>query len=415
MTQTMIEDGQAIGAPAPFASWLTQTNDLTSLFVGASRISGLINIAGGLPAPELLPVEELANLARTLILTHPSDCLGYGPTDGLPELRDAIAERFSSADLRLQRENILITASGTQSLDLIGKVLLESGGNIAAPFPSYVGAMDAWRPRNPRYRDLPLGCGERAVVSALAGCQFAYSVPNFSNPTGELIGVPARENLVAAAHHTGVWLVEDDPYGDLYYDSAPLPRLIDLSAKHLKRGIYDGPVIYLGSFSKMLAPGLRLGWVIAAPDVIRAMSTAKQGTDLCSSGLNQRLALAAMGTGLVDRLRPALLDLYRRRRDALCAAMAAHLSDWFDWKVPVGGMFVWATARDPHLNTDDLVGVARDAGVLVGPSSVFDPLGTDRRSLRLNFTLNSPDLLSQAVRRLADAVRGFQPISREIQ
>ncbi|WP_321804025.1 PLP-dependent aminotransferase family protein [Burkholderia sp. BCC1993] len=408
MTQLYAQQAYGV-APSPrFSSWLETTNDLTSRFVAATNAPDLINLAGGLPAPEAFPTEELAALAREAVVKYPHECLGYGPTDGLPALRDAIAARFSSSALRLRRDNVLITASGTQGLDLIGKVLIEPGSMVAAPFPSYVGAMDAWRPRAPRYRNLVLGEREFDLAPSFAGAQFVYSVPNFSNPTGKLVGSPTRRAMVDAAHRTGVWLVEDDPYGSLSYGGTSLPRLIELSARQSRSGDYDGPVIYMGSMSKALAPGLRIAWTIASPDMIQALTAAKQAADLCSSGLNQRIALAALEGGLIERLNPVIVKLYRERRDALCAAMDAHLSEWFEWDVPVGGMFVWATARDASIDTDRLVPVAMDAGVMVGPSSVFDPWGQNRHALRLNFTLNAPERLADGVRRLAQAVRTLQ-------
>ncbi|SFU17015.1 PLP-dependent aminotransferase family protein [Mesorhizobium sp. YR577] len=407
MSRLALKSSDGIVLPPSFCAWLSKTNDLTSRFVAAGRIPGLINIAGGLPAPETFPSAELAELAREVIHDYPHECLGYGPTDGLPELRDAIAARFSSDELHLRRENVLITASGTQSLDVIGKTLIEPGGIIAAQFPSYVGAMDAWRPREPHYRDVVFAEGEDDLVASFAGAQFAYTVPNFSNPTGKLVDLPTREAIVDAAERTGVWLVEDDPYGTLLYDGEPLPTLIELSARRSRGEIYDGPVIYMGSFSKELVPGLRIAWIIAAPEVVRALTTAKQGTDLCSSGLTQRIGLAAMQNGLIERMRPGIVELYRERRDALCAAMTEHLAQWFEWEVPVGGMFVWATARDAWIDTDRLVGGGMEAGVLVGPSSVFDPWGKNRHAIRLNFTLNPRDKLAEGVRRLADAVRSM--------
>ncbi|BDB30350.1 MULTISPECIES: PLP-dependent aminotransferase family protein [Cupriavidus] len=388
-----------------YAAWLATRNDLTARFVAAGRIPGLINLAGGLPEPTVFPTEELATYAREVILKHPQDCLGYAPTDGLPELRDAIATRYSSPVLRLRRENVLLTASGTQSLDLIGKVLIEQGDVIAAQFPSYVGAMDAWRPRAPRYRNLVLEDDAFDPLSSFEGAQFVYSVPNFSNPTGRLVGVSVRNAMVDAAHRTGVWLVEDDPYCALQYEGVPLPRMIELSAERLGKGGYEGPIIHLGSVSKELAPGLRVGWIIAAPQMIQMLSAAKQGADLCSSGLNQRIALAAIDSGLMERLSPRMVELYRERRDALCAAMAEHLAEWFVWEVPVGGMFVWATARDPSMDTDRLVSVGTEVGVLAGPGSAFDPWVKSRNALRLNFTANSPERLAEGVRRLAQAVR----------
>lgn len=395
-------------APRPaFAGWLGTTNDVTRRFLGAGRIPGLVNMAGGLPAPEIYPAAEIAELARLVIAEHPQECLGYGPIEGLPDLRDAIAARFATAELRLRPENVLVTTSGMQGLDLVGKVLLEEGGLIAGQFPTYLGALDAWRPRRPAYRNLVLDQPGFDAVAALAGAQFAYTVPNFSNPTGRMVGPETRRALVEAAHRTGTWLVEDDPYGALHYDGPRQPRLLELSAGRRPGRLYDGPVVYMGTLSKEVAPGLRVGWVIAAPDMIEALVMAKQGSDMCTSGITQRIALAALEGGLIERLQPVIVGLYRARRDALCAALAQHLADWFEWQVPTGGMFVWAVARDPAFDTDLLLPVALEAGVSVAPSSVFDATGRNRRALRLNFTLNPPDRLEEGVRRLAGAMRAF--------
>jgi 2-aminoadipate transaminase len=396
-------------APArpAFARWLGATNDVTRTFLAAGGIPGLINMAGGLPAPESYPAEELAALAKRAIEQHPQDTLGYGPVEGLPELRDVLAARFSSPELRLGRENVLVTTSGMQGLDLIGKALLDEGGLIAGQFPTYLGALDAWRPRDPTFRDLVLDRPGFDPVASLAGARFAYTVPNFSNPTGRLVGRPMRQALVDAAHGTGAWLVEDDPYGGLHYDGAPLPRMIELSGGTRPRRGYDGPIVYMGTLSKEIAPGLRIGWVVAAPEMIEALTLAKQGSDMCTSGVTQRIALGALEGGLIDRLRPVVVRLYRQRRDALCAALSEHLAEWFDWEVPVGGMFVWAVAREPTLDTDRLLPLALEAGVCVAPSSAFDPSGRNRRAIRVNFTLNSPDRLAEGVKRLAAAVRAL--------
>jgi len=405
MNSPLPEETATVPERPAFASWLGTTNDVTRRFLAAGRIPGLINIAGGLPAPETYPAAEVAELARQVIEQYPHDTLGYGPIEGLPDLRDAIAARFSTPDLRLGRENVLITSSGMQGLDLLGKVLLEEGGLIAGQFPTYLGALDAWRPRRPTYRNLVLEDAGFDPMTAISGAQFAYTVPNFSNPTGRLVGLPMRQALVDAAHRTGTWLVEDDPYGALHYDGAPLPRLLDLSGRKQPGRIYEGPVIYMGTLSKEIAPGLRIGWVVAAPEMIEALIMAKQGSDMCTSGVTQRIALAALQNGLIERLQPVIVDLYRERRDALCAAMAEYLGDWFDWEKPVGGMFVWAVARDPSIDTDRLLSAGLEAGVCIAPSSVFDAVGRNRSALRLNFTLNPPDRLAEGVRRLATALR----------
>ncbi|HEV2674000.1 MAG TPA: PLP-dependent aminotransferase family protein [Aliidongia sp.] len=408
MTMTLV-DGPGLAAHRPaFASWLGMTNDITRTFLAAGGIPGLINMAGGLPAPQTYPATEIAEIARRAIEIHPADVLGYGPVEGLPELRDALAQRFASPRLPLTRANVLVTAGGMQGLDLLGKVLIEDGGLIAGQFPTYLGALDAWRPRGPVFRNMVIDAPGFDPVVALTGAQFAYTVPNFSNPTGRMVGLEARQALVDAAHRTGTWLVEDDPYGALQYEGAPLPRMIGLSAEARPDRPYDGPVVYMGTCSKEIAPGLRIGWVIAAPGMIEALAMAKQGSDICTSGITQRIALDAMAAGLVERIRPTILDTYRRRRDALCAAMTDHLADWFDWEVPLGGMFVWAVAHDPSLDTDLLLPHAMAAGVCVAPSSVFDASGLNRRAIRINFTLNDPDTLTEGVRRLATALMTLQ-------
>ena len=403
-TTTICHMGSDRTMPRPaFARWLAQTNDVTQIFLSAGQAPDLINMAGGLPDPTTWPVAELSALAASAVGDHTTEALGYGPIEGLPALRDALAARFGTPELTLTRANVLVTTGGMQALDLIGKALLEECGLIAAQTPAYLGALDAWRPRLPRYRTMRLEAPDFDPIAGFAGAQFAYTVPNFSNPTGRLVGLDSRRAMVAAAETTGTWLVEDDPYGTLYYDAAPLPRMLTLSGAG-QSGVYAGPVVYLGTLSKELAPGFRIGWVIAAPEMIAALTAAKQGADMCTSGLSQRVALKAFETGLVDRINPGILSLYRSRRDALCETMTEHLAQYFDWQIPVGGMFVWATAKDPALDTDRLLRQALKCGVGITPSSVFDPHGEDRRSIRINFTLNAPDRLAEGVRRLTRAI-----------
>lgn len=397
----------AAGRPS-FAKWLGTTNDITRTFLAAGRIPGLINMAGGLPEPGSFPASEISTIARDAIAAHPGDTLGYGPIEGLLELRDALAARFSSAALPLTRANVLVTTSGMQGLDLIGKALLEDGDLIAGQFPTYLGALDAWRPRSPRFRQMMLEAPDFEPMPALDGAQFAYTVPNFSNPTGRMVDVAMRQALVDAAHRGGTWLVEDDPYGALHYDGAPLPRMIELSARSRPGELYQGPVVYMGTLSKEIAPGLRIGWVVAAPEMIEALTMAKQGSDMCTSGVTQRIALAVLEAGLIERIQPTIVDIYRRRRDALCAAMTEHLRDWFDWEIPTGGMFVWAVARDASVDTDLLLPHAMAAGVCVAPSSVFDASGKNRSAIRINFTFNEPGKLNEGVRRLAKAMMTMQ-------
>lgn len=389
---------------APFAKWLGNSNEITRLFLKAGQIPDMINLAGGLPEASVYPASELAEIAKQVINENPEETLGYCPIEGLPTLRDAIAKKFSKGNLKLSRENILIVTGAMQSLDLVGKVLLDDGARIAVQDPTYLGALDAWRPRHPTLVPMNIHGHIFNPASLLENTQFAYTVPNFSNPTGSLVSKECRQKLVDTSNDCGTWLVEDDPYGVLYYDSEPIPSMLEMSADENNER-YEGNVIYMGTLSKEIAPGLRLGWIIAAPEMINALATAKQGSDLCTSGLSQQITLEAINTGLMEKILPNILTTYKSRRDALCAAMETYLTPYFTWEKPVGGMFVWAVAKDPRLNTDTLLEYALDHGVCVTPSSVFDPNGEYRKAIRINFTHNPPETLEQGIKRLAKAMK----------
>ncbi len=390
----------------PFANWLGETNDITRMFLAANQIPDMINMAGGLPESSIYPQSELADLAKQAITKYPGDSLDYGPIEGLTALRELIALRFSSENLPLNKDNVLITTGGMQGLDLVGKALLDEDDIVACQSPAYLGALDAWRPRQPIYRPFfPEEPGFNPT-EALTGAKFAYTVPNFSNPSGKLIDSKTRRSLVAAAKEIGTWLIEDDPYGTLYYDHPPLERMISLSGS-AEENNYSGPIIYLGTLSKELAPGFRVGWAIADKEMIASLTVTKQGSDMCSSGLTQRIAYDALTNELDRQTLPKILDIYRGRRDQLCKAMEDHLSDWFHWEVPVGGMFVWAVAKKPNFNTDQLLKYAMQEKVCVTPSSVFDPEGNNARAIRINFTRNPEEKLIEGVRRIALACRAM--------
>jgi 2-aminoadipate transaminase len=393
-----------------FAPWLDQTNDVIATFISAAGRPDLINLAGGLPDPQVWPVDALSELAEEAIRLHPEESLAYGPNPGLPRLRDTIAKRLSTVGsggtLNLTRDNVLITTGGTQALACVGAALLSPGQTIAAQSPTYLGALDAWRTRAPQYRPMVLEAEGFDATEDMAQAQFAYTVPNFSNPSGRLVPLEQRHALLAAARKTGCWLVEDDPYGALYYDGEPLPSLLELSAENADpTKPYDGPVVHLGTVSKMLAPGLRIGWIVAAPEMIKALSMAKLGMDMFSSGVCQVVSAKALERGLADDNREATCALYRARRDALCDALDTHASDLFQYEKPRGGMFVWVRARNAQLDTDALMQTALAHGVCISPSSVFDPEEKDRSGMRLNFTLNDEAKLEEGIRRLARATR----------
>ena len=394
--------GEALPRRPAYARGMATTNEVTRQFLAVPGADCIL-LAGGLPAPEVYPLQAIEAATGQALRRFGADAAAYGPVEGLAELREAIAGRLSAGGRRFGAENILVTTGSMQALELIGKVLIDPGDVIVAQYPTYLGALDAWRPRLPRYRRIDWDADAAALARSMDGAKFAYAVPNFSNPTGALVPAADRARLLRAAAEAGVWLVEDDPYGALYYDGDALPSVLDLDAGPTN-SVYRGNVAYLGTLSKTLAPGLRVGWVVGDPALIQALSLAKQSTDLCGSAFAQAVACELLRARVDQEQVPRIRALYRRRRDAICDAARRHLADRFTFAPPQGGMFLWLTAKDPGLDTDALTQAAMAEGVSVCPSSAFDPAGANRTAVRLNFTFNDERLLGEGVRRLARAV-----------
>ena len=236
----------AAGPRLRYAAWTAGTNAITRHMVGVQPPDS-INLAGGLPAPELYPIDAVAAATRRALGRFGARALAYGPVAGLPELRAFLAARYSRPGRLLGPENVLVTSGGLQALDFIGRVLVEPGEKILAQFPTYLGALDAWRSLAPVYQPLDWGAGPAAQRAAVAATKFVYCVPNFSNPTGVLVDRPQRQVLLDAARAVGGLVVEDDPYGALYYDGAPLPTLFDLEAVSDDESPYRGHVAHLGT------------------------------------------------------------------------------------------------------------------------------------------------------------------------
>lgn len=420
--------------PRPdFAAWLRHTNDITQQFLVIGGDPAMVSLAGGLPAAELYPAEAIRAATGRALSRWGTQALEYGPVEGLPALRAAIAERAcAESGATLSADNVMITTGAMQGLDLVGKLLIDAGDQVVVQCPTYLGALDAWRARRPHYVPLDWNHGVTggpsnadAVANASAGsdadsevvmdagadpvcnAKFIYAVPNFSNPTGVLVPVRQRQLLLSRATRANTWLLEDDPYCALQYDGEPLPSLLALDAVARGNRPYDGPVIYLGTFSKTIAPGLRIGWAIGDRSIIQGLARAKMSTDLSGCMFTQAVVLQLLEEGIDLAMRPIILKLYRERRDVLCAQAAAMLSEWFEWQVPPGGMFVWMRARDPRIDTDALYRHALQEKVAFVPGSTFDPAGTARNAMRVNFTRASPAQIAEGVARLARATQRY--------
>ena len=397
--------------PRPaWAGWTRTSNDVTGQFLAAAGQPGFISLAGGLPAAELYPIDAVRMAADRALTRWGAAALEYGPIEGFPALRAAIAERISAATGGTFRsENVLLTTGAMQGLDLLGKALVDPGDLIVAQFPTYLGALDAWRPRMPRYEHLGWDPELPDTDASLRAAKFVYAVPNFSNPTGVLVPQGQRAALLERVTRAGTWLVEDDPYLALQLDEPVGPGLLglDVAGRGAGPGPYDGRVVYLGTLSKSIAPGLRVGWAIAEPEMIRMLTLAKQCSDLSSSMFAQAVALELLEAHVEDAHVPLILACYRERRDALYELAVRELGEWFEMDRPSGGMFLWLRARDPGFDTDALYRRALSEGVAFVPSSVFDPDGSLNTAMRVNFTRNGPEPMAEGVRRLARAIRGY--------
>lgn len=400
-----------------FADWDETANSITQAFLRLSTRTDIVSLAGGLPAKELYPIEAVRDASQRALDNFGSNALEYGPSEGLFELRLAIAERMSRATDRgcFTVENVLLTTGAMQALDLLGKILIGRPEEvIVAQFPTYLGALDAWRPRRPAYRSLDWNADQATLVDAFKGAKFVYSVPNYSNPTGELVSTERRKTLLAAVREANQWLIEDDPYEPLQLDGPSGPSLLQLDVQDRSKNTpYDGPVLYLGTLSKSLVPGLRVGWAVGCPAIIRQLALAKSSADLSSSAFAQTVAYELLRANVEKEHVPKIKAAYTERRDGMLRTLESHLSHYFEWNRPPGGMFCWVRAKpETGIDTDELYDYAVEAGVAFVPSSVFDPKGALRSAMRLNFSRNKPEMIEEGLKRLARAVDKYLEAKR---
>jgi 2-aminoadipate transaminase len=375
---------------------------------------GIISFAGGLPSSKTFPVAEFEAACAKVLQTDAAGALQYAASEGYGPLREMVAEQLraqaAAAGLTwaVDPDQVLITTGSQQGLDLVAKVLIDAGSRILVESPTYLGAVSAFIPMEPEV--VSVASDEHGVVMAdlrakAAGARFLYVLPNFQNPTGNTMSEARRAALSSAAAELNLPLIEDNPYGDLWFD-APPPA--PLTARNP-----DG-CIYLGSFSKVLAPGLRLGFMVAPKAVYPKLLQAKQAADLHSPGFNQRMIAEVMKDGFLDRHVPKIRALYKSQRDAMLDALAQHFPESqsqpeqsLTWNTPAGGMFLWA--RLPKgMNAVDLLPLAVDKGVAFVPGAPFYADHGDERSLRLSFVTPSVEDIHRGVAALASAIRQQQ-------
>jgi 2-aminoadipate transaminase len=369
----------------------------------------VISFAGGLPAPEVFPVKEFKDACIRVLQDMGPTALQYGTTEGYLPLREMIARHTMRYGIEVSADNILITSGSQQALDLIGKIFINHGDRIIVESPTYLGALQAWNIYGAEYvtvRSDENGLVTDELEAALrAGPKFIYVLPNFQNPTGVTIPLDRRQRLVELADRYGVPIIEDDPYGQLRFEGDHIPPIVVLDEKlHPKNGHYTGNVIYLSTFSKTLAPGIRLAWVIAPPEVIRKMVIAKQGADLNTAVFNQIVAHEVGRGGFIDKHVRYICKVYRERRDVMLDALEEHMPSGVKWTHPHGGLFLWATLPE-QLSAVDLFRDAIEQKVAYVPGVSFYPTGGSKNTMRLNFSYSSPEMINEGIARLARVIR----------
>ncbi len=359
---------------------------------------GIISFAGGLPSSKTFPIAEFTAACQHVLTTDPQAALQYAASEGFAPLRQMVADRLP---WDVDPDQVLITTGSQQGLDLVAKILIDAQSRVLVETPTYLGALQAFTPMEPDIvsvasdaEGLDLADLASKVGSGAQKARFLYVLPNFQNPTGRTMSEARRAALVAKAMELGLPLVEDNPYGDLWFD-APPPA--PLTARNPEGSIY------LGSFSKVLAPGLRMGFLVAPKLMYPKLLQAKQAADLHSPGFNQRMITQVMQGGFLDRHIPTIRALYKSQRDAMLAALAKDMPSDVTWNTPDGGMFLWVRLPE-GMNAQALLPKAVDKGVAFVPGAAFYNEQGDPRTMRLSFVTPNVDEIRLGVAALAAAI-----------
>jgi len=372
----------------------------------------MISFGGGLPAPDVFPVKRFEEACHKVLTEQAALALQYGESEGYAPLRELIANNLARYGIKAKVENVLITSGSQQALDLIGKLFINRGDRVLLEAPTYLGALQAFNVYGAEYVPVPIdddGLRTDLMEEPLrSGPKFMYVLPNFQNPAGTTLSEIRRHELVLLADRFGIPIIEDDPYGQLRYEGEHLPPLVVLDRENLRRddGYSIGNVIYLSTFSKTLAPGLRLGWIVAPPEVISKLTQLKQGADLHTSTFTQFVAYEVARDGFLDQHVKVIRRLYRERRDVMLEALKEFFPAEVTWTHPQGGLFLWVTLP-AGLDMQAIFKSAIEQNVAFVPGDSFyaNDGREGSRHMRLNFSNATPERIREGIRRLAAAVK----------
>jgi 2-aminoadipate transaminase len=350
----------------------------------------IISFAGGLPSPATFPVERMKAAYDKVLSENGKVALQYGPTDGYAPLREWIANSLSTEGSKIVPEQILMVSGSQQALDLLGKILIDEGSRVLVETPSYLGALQAFSVYRPEFKSVATddhGLVPSSIDAVAQGARLLYSLPNFQNPTGRTLSVERRLELVETCARLGVPLIEDDPYGALSYKGEPMPKMVAMNP--------DG-VVYMGSFSKVLTPGIRLGYVCAPLPLVRRLELAKQAADLHTAQLTQMVVYEVIKDGFLDQHIPTIRTLYGNQCQVMLDAMAAHFPAGVTWTKPEGGMFIWVTLPK-QIDAMKLLDQSLAARVAFVPGAPFYANEPETNTLRLSFVTVPPERIREGI------------------
>ncbi|RLF32202.1 MAG: aminotransferase [Thermoplasmata archaeon] len=374
--------------------------------LAVSKQPGIISFAGGLPNPKAFPVEDIREIVNKLMDENGPNTLQYGTTQGLEEFREEIARFVGHMGIETDAEQVLITVGSQQALDIVGKVFIDRGDVAIVGLPTYLGAINAFYAYGANMVGVPLDehgmkvdVLEETIKKLKADgkrVKLIYTVPTFQNPAGVELSEERRKRMLELAMEHDILVVEDEPYSLLRFEGEPL--------KPLKHYDTEGYVVYLGTFSKILAPGFRLAYVIAPDSLSNKMEMAKQSMDLCTPPFTQHIAYHYIRNGYMKKHIPRIIEMYRRKRDIMLDAMDEHFPDGCSWTRPRGGMFLWAELPK-HVSTVEMFDDAVKEKVAYVHGQAFHVDGGGTNAMRLNFTNASDDNIAEGIRRLAKVIK----------
>ncbi|MEZ0248623.1 MAG: PLP-dependent aminotransferase family protein [Thermoproteus sp.] len=370
----------------------------------------VISFGGGMPDPSTFPLEDIARISAYVLETYGNKALQYGQTEGVPELREELAKFSASNGIKATAENIIVTVGSQEALELLGRLFLDGESVVITENPTYIAALQSWRVYRPRLVGVPMD--DRGMKTDMleeqvrrlkaegAKIKFIYTVPTAQNPTGVTMPDERRKHLLEIAESNDLLVVEDDPYGYFIFDNITVTRI-----KAMDR---SGRVVYLSTASKIFSPGLRLGWVVADPELIKWFALGKQALNLNTPTLNQYLLLEGLKRGVIQRNIPKIVELYRKKRDAMLAALEAYMPKGVTWTKPSGGMFIWVRVPE-KIDTKEMLNTAiTKYKVAYVPGHGFHiNEGEGKNTMRLNFTYSTFEQIDVGIKRLADAIREF--------